>query len=175
MKYIKYLSFFFFIIIINSKVYSLESIVYLDINKILVNSIAGKNSSKLLELKFKKKSDEFNKVAKQLKEDETKIISQKNILSNEEYEKNIKSLRDRVKKYRLDRKKSFDEISNERASLSNKFIELLNPIITDYSVKNSISLVIQKKNIIVGKTELDITDKILLIVDTKITKINLDN
>ena len=55
MKYIKYLSFFFFIVIINSKVYSLESIVYLDINKILVNSIAGKNSSKLLELKFKKK------------------------------------------------------------------------------------------------------------------------
>ena len=82
-------------------------------------------------------------------------------------------LRNKVKEYRQNRKKTFDEITNERLSLSRIFIDLINPIIADFSKKNSISLVIQKKNILIGKTELDITEEILSIVNKNITKINL--
>ena len=56
-------------------------------------------------------------------------------------------------------------------TLSRNFIDLINPIISDYALQNSISLIIQKKNILVGKSELDITEKILLIVNKKIIKI----
>ena len=45
---------------------------------------------------------------------------------------------------------------------------------SEYSEKNSISIIIDKKNVIIGKTTLDITDDILKIVDEKIGKINLD-
>ena len=173
MKLLKYLLTFFFVILFNTKAYSIEPIVYLDINKILTNSIAGKNASKELEEKFKKKTSEFDKIAGKLKEDEAKIISQKNILSEEEYVKKINLLRNKVKEYRQNRKKTFDEITNERLSLSRIFIDLINPIIADFSEKNSISLVIQKKNILIGKTELDITDEILSIVNKDIKKINL--
>ena len=55
-----------------------------------------------------------------------------------------------------------------------KMITLVKPILSDYSEKNSISLIIEKKNIIIGKTLLDITDDILRIVDEKIGKIQLD-
>ena len=40
-----------------------------------------------------------------------------------------------------------------------KILKILNPIITNYVDENSISIVIPKKNIIVGKKNLDITDK----------------
>ena len=66
---------------------------------------------------------------------------------------------------------TFDKITNQRLTLSRNFIDLINPIISDYALQNSISLVIQKKNILVGKSELDITEKILLIVNKKIIKI----
>ena len=39
---------------------------------------------------------------------------------------------------------------------------------------NEISFILQKKNIIMGKTELDITDDILKIVDNEISKINFE-
>ena len=42
------------------------------------------------------------------------------------------------------------------------------------SEKNSISIIIDKKNVIIGKTTLDITNDILKIVDEKIGKIKLD-
>ena len=35
-------------------------------------------------------------------------------------------------------------------------------------------MIIQKKNIIMGKTDLDITDEILIIVDKKINKLNVN-
>ena len=55
-----------------------------------------------------------------------------------------------------------------------KMITLIKPILSEFSDINSISLIIDKKNIIIGKTLLDITDDILKIVDEKIGKIELD-
>ena len=53
-------------------------------------------------------------------------------------------------------------------------ITLIRPILSEYSDNNSISLIIQKRNIVIGKTSLDITDDILKIVDEKIEKISLE-
>ena len=50
-----------------------------------------------------------------------------------------------------------------------KLLEAINPILTEYSTKNSISIMLQKKNIVIGDTRLDITSKILEIINTKIT------
>tara|TARA_B100000945_G_scaffold234655_1_gene190826 strand:+ start:113 stop:253 length:141 start_codon:yes stop_codon:yes gene_type:complete len=45
---------------------------------------------------------------------------------------------------------------------------------TEYSKKNSISLVITKQSIIIGKTELDVTNDILELLNKKITKLELN-
>ena len=43
----------------------------------------------------------------------------------------------------------------------------------DYMDKNSISLILKKETLFVGKKELDITSKILLAIDNKIKKIDI--
>ena len=48
----------------------------------------------------------------------------------------------------------------------------INKILTQYASDNSVSLVIQKKNIIIGKTELDITPEILKEFNNKVKSIN---
>ena len=53
-------------------------------------------------------------------------------------------------------------------------INQIKPILSEYSEKNSISIIIDKKNVIIGKTTLDISEDILKIVDKKIGKIELD-
>jgi outer membrane protein len=69
---------------------------------------------------------------------------------------------------------NINNLNNQRLSVTAKMITLIRPILSEYSDKNSISLIIDKKYIIIGKTVLDITDDILLIVDEKIGKIKLD-
>ena len=55
--------------------------------------------------------------------------------------------------------------------MTKQIIENLNPILTSYMEENSISLIIRKKDIIIGKNSLNITDNIILLLDKKITKI----
>ena len=53
-----------------------------------------------------------------------------------------------------------------------KILEILNPIITNYVDRNSISLVMPKKNIIVGKKNLDITDEIVKLLNDKVQSLD---
>ena len=50
----------------------------------------------------------------------------------------------------------------------------LDPIIKKYVDNNSISLVLPKKNIIVGKKNLDITDPIINILNKQVKEINFE-
>jgi len=55
---------------------------------------------------------------------------------------------------------------------TNKMVNEINKILTQYASNNSVSLIIQKKNIIIGKTELDITPQILKEFNSKVKSID---
>ena len=148
--------------------------VYLDLNMIMENSNAGKSINSQLEANHKKNIANFQKLEEELKNEEAKIISQKTVISKEDFEKKIINLRDKANKYRKERNNSINNLNNQRMDATQKMIALIKPILSEYSDKNSISLIIQKRNIVIGKTALDITDDILKIVDKKITKISLN-
>ena len=86
----------------------------------------------------------------------------------------INSLREEANEYRIKRRDSIDSLTKKRVEAQNKLINVINPILADYSKKNSISMIIQKKNIIIGKSELEITDDILKILDKTLTTIDLN-
>ena len=154
--------------------YANEKIVFIDINKILKISKAGKNGNKQLERAHKLNNEKLKKTENELKKEEKDIISKKNILSKEEYEKKITELRKKADDYRKNRSKLMNDLTQKRALMTSSFLNQIKPIMADYSTKNSISIIIEKKNIFMGKNELDITDEVLKIVDTKISKIQLD-
>ena len=151
-----------------------KNIVYIDLNMIMSNSIAGKSISSQLEKNHKKNIAKFKKIEEELKKEESEIISQKNVLTKEEFEKKIIDLRDKANKFRKERNVNINNLNNQRLEATSKMITLVRPILSEFSDKNSISLIIDKKNIIIGKTLLDITDDILIIIDEKIGKIQLD-
>ena len=151
-----------------------KTIVYIDLNKIMNNSIAGKSISSQLENNHKKNILKFKNIEEELKKEEAEIISQKNVITKEEFEKKIIDLRDKANKFRKERNDNINNLNNQRLEATSKMITLVRPILSEFSDKNSISLIIDKKNIIIGKTLLDITDDILKIVDEKIGKIQLD-
>ena len=174
MKY--FLSFFFsiFIIFYSSSSYSESLIVFLDMDKIMLQSKAGKSITIQLEKLHKNNITTFKQKEEELKKKETSIVSQKNVLSNEEFEKKINSLRKEANEYRIKRRDLINSLTEKRVEAQNKLIKTLNPILADYSKKNSISMIIQKKNIIIGKSELEITDDILEILDQSLKTIDLN-
>jgi len=148
--------------------------VYIDLNMIMANSNAGKSINLQLETNHKKNIANFQKLEEELKNEEVKIISQKTVINKEDFEKKIMNLRNKANKYRKERNESINNLNNQRLDATQKMITLIKPILSDYSDNNSISLIIQKRNIVIGKSSLDITDDILKIVNEKIDKISLD-
>ena len=174
MKFKVLLIIIFFLIFSKVAISQENKTVYLDLNMIMANSNAGKSINFQLEANHKKNIANFQKLEDELKNEEAKIIAQKSVISKEDFEKKIINLRDKANKYRKERNNSINNLNNQRMDATQKMITLIKPILSEYSEKNSISLIIQKRNIIIGKTSLDITDDILKIVDEKIEKITLE-
>jgi len=169
----RFISILIFIFISNSA-FSSEKIVYLDVEKIMQESIAGKSIISQLKKKREILISNFKKKEKDIVDKEKKLISQKNVLSKEEFENKIKDLRVDISNYQKERSKTSNEITQSRIKASTKLISKLTPILEEYSKKNSIRIIVQKKNIVMGKKEDDITNDILKIINQKVKNIKLD-
>ena len=162
----------FFIISLPS--YSSEKIVYLDVEKIMQESIAGKNIIAKIKKKRETSISKLKKKEKEIVEKEKKLISQKNVLSEEEFKKKIQDLRSDISKYQKERNNASNDIARTRIKASTNLIKKLTPILETYSKENSIRIIIQKKHIVMGSKEDDITKEILNIVNQKIKSIKVD-
>ena len=160
--------------LVSTPSYSSGKVVYLDVEKIMQNSNAGKSIVAKLKSKRESSISKFKKKEKEIFDKEKKLISQKNVLKKEEFESKLKALRSDVANYQKERNKTSNEIAKLRIKGSTKLIKKLTPILEDYSKKNSIRIIVQKKNIVMGKKEDDITKDILELVNQKIKSVKLD-
>ena len=150
-----------------------NNIYFIDIDFIMNNSLAGKSIIKELDEINKSSQNKFKKIEKNLLDEEKKIISKKNILNEQEYLKETELFKKKVEDYKLSRNKKINDISVMKNNSQKKLTEILTPILAEYAKKNSISYIIPKQNIIIGKSELDLTKAIIEILNSKIKKIKL--
>tara|TARA_B100000989_G_scaffold255943_1_gene204946 strand:- start:655 stop:1164 length:510 start_codon:yes stop_codon:yes gene_type:complete len=164
--------YFFLLILIFIPFNTFAKIAYIDLNLILNNSDVGKFVNAHIEKIKKENYSKYKEQENKLIEQEKLLISQKNILNEDEFKKKILVLTEEVEKYRSDKKDSIDRINKIKINYTKEILKSLNPIIAKYVDLNSISIVIPKKNIIVGKKNLDITDQIIKLLNDNIKKIN---
>ena len=164
-----------FIMFISALSYAEEQkIVYLNVDKIMQQSIAGKSIKKQLENLYNKNLEKFKINDDLLKNKEKKLIAQKNILSQEDFQKELSNLRKEIINFQKQQVKARDDINKLRIGATNKLISQLSPILQEYAKKNSVSLILQKKNIVMGKKEIEITDEILEITNKEIKNIKIN-
>lgn len=167
----KYLIIIFFIFnIFTFNAYS--KIAYIDIKIILNESNVGKSLNSHLKTLNSEYSKKYSKIEKELLEKEKTLLAQKNIIEKNEFNKKIRNLSDEINKYKNDKKLSTDKLNRIKIENTKEILRILNPIITKYVENNDISLVLKKTNIIVGKKDLDITEKIIKLLNGEINKLN---
>jgi len=170
MKIKVYILIFFFI---NSISYSNEKIAFVDLNFVFNNSSAGKIINKEIQDKSKKINIEFKEFKKKIDDEKKNLISQKNVLSTEEYDKKFIKLESSVKEYNLIIKKKNNELNEFRNKARVEFGKQLAKILEKYSSENSISMIIKKENLLIGKSSLDVTKGILDLFNQDVKKITV--
>jgi outer membrane protein len=164
----------FFFLFFSNLSYAEDKIVYLDVNILLSKSEVGKYVNSNLKKIRDKNNEEFKKFENEIKSDEGQLLNQQNILKKEDFDKKISELRNKFKSYQENKKLKNTELNKLRNHVGNKILKIINEILTEYSKNNSISLVVEKKNIVIGKSELDVTNDILKLLNEKIIKVELN-
>jgi len=157
-----YLIIFFVIFSFNSMA---NEIAIVDLDFIIKNSKKGQKLISEIEKKNEIIFDEFNKKEVNFIKKEKELVSKKNVLSNEEFNKDLNELKKAINDHNKLKNNKFEELNIERKK---KFIELseqIKKILIEFSNKNNIKTVIDRKYILISKTETDITKEILEIIN----------
>ena len=142
-------------------------------DKVVSTSNLGISILKQLNDLKNKNSNFLKKEEKKFKEKETKLISQKNILSEVDFKKRIDELKSEIKKYNQNRNKMIEDFNKLKVDNTNEILKLINPILIKFSNDKEISIILQKKNVVVAKTELDITDEIIKIINKEVKEFKI--
>ena len=148
--------------------YSQDKIVYLDLDKVVSNTKVGKSIIDKLEKSKQAALQKFEKKEKDLKKKEDEIKKQKNIISEDEFKKKLVEFRKEVASFSQDRKKLINEFNQKKKIEFDEFFKKISPIIENYVTEKNIDILLDKKNIFIASKEKNITQEIIMIIDSKI-------
>jgi len=83
-------------------------------------------------------------------------------------------LNEEAQKYQDTRRTWFDDITKKRNEARAEVLKSLDPILTEYFEQNQVSLMLYKRNIAIGTSELDITDTIIDELNKKLPSIKFN-
>ncbi len=174
MKYIVKIIVITYLIFGTTNAFAENNIVYIDMNKILSESKVGIFVEKELTNMHEKKLNEFKKIEEKLNKEEIDLVSKRNILAREQFDENLKNLNIKAQNYQNQRRQWFDDIAKKRNNARVEVLKSLDPIMTEYFEQNNISLILYKRNVAIGTTELDITQIIIDELNEKLPSIKLN-
>ena len=158
-----YIIFFLFVFTQNS--FAKNLIAYIDLDLLLKNSELGIKIYTDLDVKKNNEIQKINHEENEIKKLENEIRKKQNVLTKDEFKKEIEILKKKkedFKNFKNQAQKNFQKVKKERIS---EFFKKVNPIIQDYLDKNSIDILLNNKYVVMGKNNLDITKKIIEIVN----------
>ena len=142
-----------------------NDVYFIDYSKVMNESNAGKKAQDTLKKLLSSSNKKFNETAKKLREEENKLISQKNVLDKEEYKKKAEALRKKVFNLNKERQDKIKNIALKRKKAGDEMLKNLNPILGKYMEENNITVVIDKKNVLMGNKKYEITSQIIEILN----------
>ena len=156
-----------------NQAFSEQKIAFIDMDKIVSTSKSGSSILKQLTDLNNKNSKFLKNEEKKFKEKETKLISQKNILSEIDFKNKVDELKSEIKNYNQNRNKMIKDFNKLKIDNTNNLLKLINPILVKFSNDKEISIILQKKDLVVAKTELDITDEVIKIVNSEVKEFKI--
>ena len=167
------LSIFSIFLFFNNPANSQQKIAFIDMDKVFSVSNSGSSILKQLNNLNNKNLKFFENEEKTLKEKETKLISQKNIITEVDFINKVAELKSDIKNYNQNKKTIIKDFNKLKVENTNKLLKLINPILVKFSNDKEISLILKKKNLVVAKTELDITDEVIKIINSEVKEFKI--
>ena len=174
MTIFKNLFYIFFLLILSINILKAENKVsYIDIDYVLTNTLAGKSLLNSLKKEEELKINKYKLDDENFKNKEKKILAKKNLISKEEISKQMKILQVEFQEYRKEKNYEIEQFKKKKNRNILNFLNLINPIIEKYMVDNSISILLDKKNVFIASKNYEITYNLIELIDNQIKTIEI--
>ena len=170
----KKIYFFVFIFLFITTSMFADNTYFIDFTKVLNQSVAGADAQEKLKKKFETETEKFKKQEENIKKQEADLISQKKAISEDEYKKKLIDLRNKVSELQKNQQVSLNDIAKSRAIAKQNLLKSVNPILKKYMEDNKIRIVIDKQSVILGDSTLEITDKIIELLNKEVKSIKFN-
>ena len=167
----KFLIIFFFfslLSILNHPVNADDKIMYVDLDYVLSNSNPGKKLFEELKNRENSKIIELKDKEKDLKNEENKILGSRNLISEDQLNINIENFQKKLNDYKKYNKSEIDKLQEKRNKEVKNLLNKINSIIEIYMDENSISMLLDKKNIYIAHKKYDISDILIELINKNI-------
>ena len=162
MKFLIKIFFIFVLFLFNlGQAYSSENIAFIDMDYIIKNSEIGKKTLNSINSLNIKNINELKKKEKILKDLENDLLAKKNILSKENFDKEVKLLRQKANKFKSDQSKMVEDFNNYKKIELDSVLDKITPIMNAYMEQKSVKILLDSKNILIGRNDLNLTNEVL--------------
>ncbi len=151
-----------------------QNIAYANLDQIIKSSSVGKEIVNFFNEKNKQLTDNIKKRKKKIQEKEKTLIAQKNILEPEEYQNKINIIKGEILDFNKTNDASLKNINSEKEKVLNSFLLEINKVLKEFAETNNIDIIFSSSQMLIGKSNLDVTNDLLKIVNKKITKIDFN-
>ena len=158
----------FFLLVTNTTTFASQNVRFADIDLIVQNSEIGKKTLSKIEEINKSNIEKLSNFQKQLKERENEIKIKKNIISEEEFKKEVKNLKNQLAEFNKKKDLMVKDFSDLKNNELKALFAKINPIIQNYMNENSIEILINSKNIFIGSIKSDLTQVLINEINSKV-------
>ena len=160
----------FFLILSNNLSYGSQNVKFADIDLIVQNSEIGKKTLSKIEKINKSNIEKLTNFQKQLKDKENEIKIKQNIVSEEEFKKEVENLKKQLAEFNKKKDLMVKEFSDLKNDELKALFAKINPIIQNYMKENSIEILMNSKNIFIGNIKSDLTQVLINEINSKVQK-----
>ena len=154
--------------ILSNFAFAEQKIKFVDIDQIIQETLIGKQMLKELNELDKINIKKLNDFENELKIKDSEIKSKKNIISEKELNNEINELNLKLTDYRKLKDNMVKKLSEKKNNELQKFFKTINPIIQNYMENNSIEIVLNSKNVLIGNKNSDLTKILIEEINSKI-------
>ena len=151
-----------------------QNIAYANLDTVIKTSNVGKDIIAYFSKKNENLINKLKKEEKVIREKEKSLLSQKNILEADEFSKKINKIREEVKNFNYNNKNKIKQINDEKEKVLKSFLEEINKVLKEFAEKNNIDIILSSNQMLIGKSNLDVTKDLLDIVNKKIENFKLE-
>ena len=165
---LKFLIFIFIFLLISTFVNADQKLKYANIELIIQETNAGKAMLKRINQIDQANFDKLKSFEEELKNLENEIKIKKNIISEQELEREVSKLKAKIADFNEEKNsmvKNLKKVKNKELKI---FFDKINPIVKNYMNDNSIEMLFNSKDVFIGSKKSDLTEKLIKEINNKI-------